>query len=60
MAVAVDSAAALVSAVQALRALADAAASRAGKYTVDMRSSQGLQVGDHNRQSKAFQTPAGS
>ncbi len=31
-------------------ALADAAGSQSGKYTVDVRGSLSVQVGDHNRQ----------
>lgn len=30
----------------------------AGKYTVDMRGAQGVQVGDHNRQDNVFNAPA--
>ena len=35
-------------------ALVDAAGSQSGKYTVDVRGSQGVQVGDHNTQTNTF------
>jgi hypothetical protein len=47
----------LIAAAQGLMALADAAASRAGKYNVDLRGSQGVQVGDHNAQDNVFHAP---
>ena len=31
----------------------------AGKYTVNARGAQGVQVGDHNRQDNVFNAPAG-
>ena len=34
--------------------LVDAAGSRAGKYTVDARGAQGVQIGDHNTQDNIF------
>lgn len=37
-----------VEAAQRLMALLDTSGSRAGKYLVDVRGSQGVQVGDHN------------
>lgn len=49
----------LVAAAQALMNLLDAAGSRAGKYTVDVRGSQGVQIGDHNRQENTFNVPPG-
>jgi len=49
----------LVAAAQALMDLLDAAGSRAGKYTVDVRGSQGVQIGDHNRQENTFNAPPG-
>jgi hypothetical protein len=36
---------------------ADAAGPRAGKYVVDVRGSQGVQVGDHNTQDNVFHDP---
>lgn len=44
----------LVAAAQALMSLVDAAGSRAGKYTVDARGAQGLQIGDRNTQHNVF------
>ena len=44
----------LVAAAQALIRLADEAGYRAGKYEVDLRGSQGVQVGDHNTQRNVF------
>jgi hypothetical protein len=44
----------LVAAAQALLALADEKGSRVGKYTVDVRGSQGVQVGDSNTQHNVF------
>lgn len=44
----------LVAAAQAMMSLVDAAGSRAGKYTVDVRGAQGVQVGDHNTQDNIF------
>lgn len=44
----------LVAAAQAMMKLVDAAGSRAGKYTVDVRGSQGVQIGDHNTQHNTF------
>jgi hypothetical protein len=44
----------LVSAAQALMSLVDEAGSRAGKYAVTVRDSQGVQVGDHNTQTNTF------
>jgi hypothetical protein len=53
----VSSDADLVAAAQALMSLTDAAGSRAGKYTVNVQGSQGMQVGDHNEQRNVFNTP---
>jgi hypothetical protein len=47
----------LVAAAKALMELADAAGSRAGKYTVDVRGSQGVQVGERNKQENVFHAP---
>lgn len=44
----------LVAAAQALMNLVDEAGSRAGKYAVTVRDSQGAQVGDHNTQTNTF------
>ena len=49
----------LVAAAQALMNLVDAAGARAGKYTVDVRGAQGVQIGDHNRQDNVFHAPPG-
>jgi hypothetical protein len=48
----------LVGAAQELMRLIDAAGSRAGKYTVDVRGAQGVQVGDQNTQHNIFGAPA--
>jgi hypothetical protein len=45
----------LVAAAKTLMDLADAAGARAGKYTVDARGSQGVQIGDRARQRNVFQ-----
>jgi hypothetical protein len=47
----------LVAAAQALLRLVDAAG--AGKYAVDVRGAQGVQVGDRNRQDDVFNVPPG-
>ena len=44
----------LVAAAQALMRLVDEAGSRAGKYAVSIRDSQGVQVGDRNTQINRF------
>ena len=44
----------LVAAAQALMNLVDEAGSRAGKYAVTVRDSQGVQVGDRNTQTNTF------
>ena len=49
----------LVAAAQALMSLVDEAGARAGKYTVDVRGAQGVQIGDHNRQDNVFNAPPG-
>ena len=49
----------LVAAAEALMSLVDAAGARAGKYTVDARGAQGVQIGDHNRQDNVFNAPPG-
>jgi hypothetical protein len=49
----------LVRAARALMTLADEAGARAGKYTVDVRGAQGVQVGDHARQENVFHVPPG-
>jgi len=54
-----DSDAELIAAAQELMTLIDEAGSRTGKYTVDARGSQGLQVGDHNIQRNTFRTSTG-
>jgi hypothetical protein len=52
-----DSDGELAAAAKALMELADPAGSRAGKYRVDVRGSQGVQVGDYNKQKNVFQAP---
>jgi hypothetical protein len=47
----------VIEAAQRLMALLDEAGSRAGKYTLDLRGAQGVQVGDHNRQVNRFSAP---
>ena len=49
----------LVAAAQALMSLVDEAGSRAGKYVVTVRDSQGVQVGDHNTQTNIFRPGPG-
>ena len=49
----------LVAAAQALMSLVDEAGSRAGKYVVTVRDSQGVQVGDHNMQTNIFRPGPG-
>jgi hypothetical protein len=45
---------AVVEAAQRLMVLLDEAGARAGKYTVDLRGAQGVQVGDQNQQANVF------
>jgi hypothetical protein len=49
----------LIAAAQALLDLVVGAEGRTGKYTVDARSAQGVQIGDHNRQDNVFNSQAG-
>jgi hypothetical protein len=49
---------ALVQAARELMTLLDEAGTLAGKYTVDLRGAQGVQVGDQNTQTNTFTTPA--
>ena len=49
----------LVGAARALLSLVDEAGARAGKYTVDVRGAQGVQIGYHGRQDNVFNAPAG-
>ena len=48
----------LIAAAQALLDLIAEAHGRTGKYTVDVRGAQGVQIGDHNRQDNVFNSPA--
>ena len=48
----------LIAAAQALLGLVAEAEGRTGKYTVDVRGAQGVQIGDHNRQDNVFNSPA--
>lgn len=47
----------LVAAARALIDLLDSERARAGRYTVDARGAQGVQVGDHTRQDNVFHAP---
>ncbi len=47
----------LIAAAKALLDLIGEAGGRAGKYTVDVRGAQGVQIGDHNRQDNVFNAP---
>jgi len=49
----------LAAAARALMSLVDEAGARAGKYTVDVRGAQGVQIGDHTRQDNVFHVPPG-
>jgi hypothetical protein len=49
----------LVVAAQAVMRLVDPAGSAAGKYSVVIHGSQGVQVGDHNTQHNTFGSPLG-
>lgn len=51
---------AVVEAAQRLLALLDQAGTRSGKYTVDLRGAQGVQVGDHGTQTNTFNAPPAS
>ena len=55
-----DADAGLVQAAQALLRLADESWYRAGKYGVDVRGAQGVQVGDRNVQRNVFGYRAGA
>jgi len=46
----------LIAAAKALLDLVGEAGG-AGKYTVDVRGAQGVQIGDHNRQDNVFHSP---
>jgi hypothetical protein len=48
---------AVIEAARRLLALLDAAGAGAGKYSVDLRGAQGVQVGDRNTQTNTFTTP---
>jgi hypothetical protein len=49
----------LATAAQALMNLVDEAGTRAGRYAVDARRAQGVQIGDHTRQENVFHAPPG-
>lgn len=53
----VDSDKPLVEAAQRLMAMLDAERNRAGRYRVDARGAQGVQIGDYNVQSNVFNAP---
>lgn len=44
----------IVAAAQRLLALVDEAGTRSGKYLVNAREAQGVQIGDHNTQTNTF------
>jgi thioredoxin-like negative regulator of GroEL len=44
----------IVALAQELMTLIDPAGTNAGKYTIDLRGAQGVQVGDHNTQTNTF------
>lgn len=48
----------LIAAAQALLDLVGGAEGQTGKYTVDVRGAQGVQIGDSNRQDNVFNAPA--
>jgi hypothetical protein len=48
----------LVAAAEALMRLADEGGARAGKYAVDVRGAQGVQIGDRNTQHNVFSGPS--
>ncbi len=48
---------AVAEAARQLMALLDAAGTQSGKYLVDLRGAQGVQVGDRNTQTNTFTTP---
>ena len=48
----------LIAAANALLDLLGEAGGRTGKYTIDVREAQGVQIGDHNRQDNVFNPPA--
>jgi hypothetical protein len=47
----------IIAAAQRVLALVDPAGTGVGKYRVDARGAQGMQVGDANTQSNTFTTP---
>jgi hypothetical protein len=48
---------AVLDAAAAVMRGADPAGARTGKYTVNLAGAQGVQVGDHNKQSNVFNAP---
>jgi hypothetical protein len=46
----------LIAAAQALMRLLDNSGTRAGKYTVDVRGAQGVQIGDHSTQHNVYRS----
>jgi hypothetical protein len=47
----------IVELAQTLMRLMDQDGARAGKYTVDIRGAQGVQIGDHSTQHNTFSSP---
>ena len=48
---------AVLDAAASVMRLADPAGTRSGKYTINLAGAQGVQVGDHSRQSNVFNAP---
>ncbi len=47
----------LIASAEALMRLVDEAGGRTGKYSVDVRGAQGVQIGDHSQQHNVFGSP---
>lgn len=60
VAVGADTDTQIIAAAQWVMAVVDEAGSASGKYLVDLRGAQGVQVGDHNTQTNTFTTPPGN
>jgi hypothetical protein len=56
-AVGADTDARIIAVAQRVMALVDEAGSASGKYLVDLRGAQGVQVGDYNTQTNTFTAP---
>lgn len=53
----VDSDSAVIKAARELMGMLDEAGARAGKYNIDLRGAQGVQVGGHGQQYNVFNAP---